>query len=117
LSFIAGLKKYGKDSVLLIDEYSTEQLYEVSEDYAEGDYSLEMIKEAHKKYCQDTNTNIPIDEWRAKISDYAVAKDNNGDYIYDETIAEAFHDVYLNGDNANDVSKYVVSVLKSKLEG
>ena len=36
--------------------------------------------------------------------------------IYDETIAEAFHDVYLNKDNAKDASKYIVSILKKKLE-
>ena len=35
----------------------------------------------------------------------------------DETIAEAFHDVYLNENNAKDASKYIVNVLKQKLEG
>ena len=37
--------------------------------------------------------------------------------IYDETIAEAFHDVYLNGDNATPASIYIVRVLKQKLNG
>ena len=58
---------------------------------------------------------MTMDEWRGTISKYALAKDNSGNYIYDETIAESFHDVYLNGDNAKDASKYVIKVLKSKL--
>ena len=60
---------------------------------------------------------MSLDEWRQTISNYALAKNNSGEYIYDETIAESFHDVYLNGDNASDASKYIVSVLKAKLEG
>jgi len=78
---------------------------------------LTMIKEAYENCKKDTNTTLEFDEWRATISSYAVAKDNNGDYIYDETIAEGFHDVYLNGDNAKEASKYVVNVLKERLEG
>ena len=44
-----------------------------------------------------------------------MAKDSNGKYIYDETIAEAFHDVYLNGERANIASIYIVHTLKEKL--
>ena len=58
---------------------------------------------------------MSIDEWRSTISNYAVARDNSGQYIYDETIAESFHDVYLNGQQAQDASKYIVEVLKKKL--
>ena len=59
---------------------------------------------------------MTLDEWRGTISKYALAKNNRGEYIYDETIAESFHDVYLNKNNASDASKYVVEVLKKKLE-
>jgi hypothetical protein len=76
-----------------------------------------MIKTAYNNYKKDTNTTLGFDEWRATISGYAVATDNAGEYLYDETIAEAFHDVYLNGNNAADASKYIVEVLKSELEG
>ena len=84
--------------------------------YAKGEFSLLMIEEAYNNYKKDTNTTLTIDEWRATISNYAVARDQNGEYIYDETIAEAFHDVYLNGDNAKEASKYIISVLKKHLE-
>ena len=75
-----------------------------------------MITEAYNNFKKEVGTTLNLDDWRATISSYAVAKDNSGNYIYDETVAEAFHDIYLNGDNAAQASKYVVAVLKEKLK-
>ena len=115
LSFLAMMKYYKINSILLIDDNSVETFYKLYSDFGEGDYSLTMINEAYENYKKDTNTSMSLDEWRGTISKYALAKDNSGEYIYDETIAEAFHDVYLNNDNAKDASKYIVRVLKEKL--
>lgn len=117
LSFLAMMRNYDLESILLVDNKNANDFYDVYGDFVEGNFSLFMIKEAYEKCKKERNITLSIDDWRATISSYAVAKDNNGNYIYDETIAEAFHDVYLNGDNAKDASKYVVSVLKGKLEG
>ena len=117
LSFLAMMRHYDVDSILLIDGSNVDELYKLYEDFASGEFSLAMIEEAFNNYKKNNNTTLSLDEWRATISNYAVAKDNSGEYIYDETIAEGFHDVYLNGDNAQEVSKYVVDVLKKKLEG
>jgi len=116
LSFLAMMRHYDVESILLIDNSNVDELYKLYDDFGKGDFSLAMIQEAYNNYKKDTNTTLTLDEWRATISSYAVAKDNSGNYIYDETIAEGFHDVYLNGDNAKDASKYVVDVLKKKLE-
>lgn len=116
LSFLALMKHNNVDSILLIDNNKLEEFYAVYDDFSKGEFSLLMIEEAYNNYKKDKNTTLTIDEWRATISNYAVARDKNGEYIYDETIAEAFHDVYLNGDNAKDASKYVISVLKKHLE-
>lgn len=115
LSFLAMMKNYKLDSILLVDSNNVSTFYSLYDDFGKGNYSLTMIKEAFQKYKKDTNSTLNLDEWRGTISNYALAKDNSGEYIYDETIAESFHDVYLNGDNASDASKYVVSVLKEKL--
>ena len=116
LSFLAMMKDYELKSILLVDNNNVTTFYEVYDDFASGRFSFSMINEAYENYRKDTNITIDFDEWRGTISDYALAKDNSGNYIYDETIAEAFHDVYLNGDNAVDASKYVVNVLKKKLK-
>ena len=75
-----------------------------------------MLEEAYQNYLS-SNQSIGFDEWRGQISEYALAKDATGNYIYDETVAEAFHDVYLNGNNANIASKYIVEVLKKYIGG
>lgn len=116
LSFLAMMKYYKLNSILLINNNSIDTFYKLYSDFGEGNYSLSMINEAYENYKKDTNTLMSLDEWRGTISKYALAKDNSGEYIYDETIAEAFHDVYLNNDDAKDASKYIVKVLKEKLE-
>lgn len=115
LSFLAMMRYYKMKSILIINNNSIDTLYKLQVDFSEGNYSLSMINEAYENYKRDTNTTMSLDEWRGTISKYALAKDNSGEYIYDETIAEAFHDVYLNSDNAKDASKYIVKVLKEKL--
>ena len=115
LSFLALMKNYDTNSILLVDSNNVNVFYDIYSDFGEGKFSLQMIKEAYENYKKDTNTSMTMDDWRGTISKYALAKDNSGNYIYDETIAESFHDVYLNGDNAKDASKYVIKVLKSKL--
>ncbi len=117
LSFLAMMKHYELNSILLVDNSNINTFYKLYDDFGKGNYSLTMINEAFDKYKKDVNTSMSLDEWRQTISNYALAKNNSGEYIYDETIAESFHDVYLNGDNASDASKYIVSVLKAKLEG
>lgn len=115
LSFLAMMKHYELESILLVDNKNVNTFYDIYSDFGKGDFSLQMINEAFENYKRDINTNMSLDEWRGTVSKYALAKDNNGNYIWDETIAESFHDVYLNEDNAKDASKYIVSVLKSKL--
>lgn len=117
LSFLAMMKSYNMESILLIDNNKVYDLNQLIEDFSEGNHSLKMINEAYEKYKKDTKDNIEFDKWRATISGYAVAKKNNGQYIYDETIAESFHDVYLNGNKASTASKYIINVLKEKLKG
>ena len=106
---------YKMDSILLINDNNIDTFYNIYSDFGEGNYSLSMINEAYENYKKDNDTSISLDEWRGTISTYALAKNNSGEYIYDETIAEAFHDVYLNNDNAKEASKYIVNVLKEKL--
>lgn len=116
LSFLAMMNNYKVDSILLIEDSDTDVLYKLIEDFGKGTFSYKMITEAYNNFKNEVGTTLKLDDWRATISSYAVAKDNSGEYIYDETIAEAFHDVYLNGDKAAQASKYVVAVLKEKLK-
>jgi len=117
ISFITLLKEKKVDSILLVDEKNIYTYTDIITDFSKGNHSKALIEEAYNNYLNDTKASIQFDEWRNTISDYAVAKDNSGNYIYDETIAEGFHDYYLNGDNAKEASKYIIKVLKKHLKG
>ena len=90
-------------------------MYTVYGDFNEGNFSNQIIKEAYNEYTKTYGAAISYDAFRGSISTYALAKDENGEYIYDETIAEAFHDVYLNGSSAAPASTYIVNALKKYL--
>ena len=111
LSFIALLNHHSTKSIVVLEDNQMQNYYQIYKDFGKGTFSKKMLDEAYQNYLKDNNS-IEFDKWRGQISEYALAKDDSGDYIYDETIAEAFHDVYLNGNNANTVSKYIVEVLK-----
>ena len=90
-------------------------LLDVNDDFNSSSYSYKMLMEAYDRYVSKYGRDLTFDGFRGTISSYAVAKDSKGNYIYDETIAEAFHDCYLNGDNAKIASKLILEVLKEKL--
>ena len=99
----------------MLEDEKLDAYYNIYRDFKESTFSKKMLDEAYKNYVKDYN-DIDFDIWRGKISQYALAKDDSGDYLYDETVAEAFHDVYLNGNQASIPSKYIVDVLKKYIE-
>ena len=117
ISFIALLKHYNVSSIFILNASNEDKLIKIMEDFNKGSYSLDIITEAYNRYKKEKGTDLSFDGWRGTISGYALAKDDKGEYIYDETIAESFHDVFVNGDNACDASKYVIKVLKERLRG
>ena len=115
LSFIAAIKHYNLSSPLIYNFENEDLFLDIINDRNEYKLSLQIITEAYNNYKSKTNTTMSLLDFRSSISKYAVTKNNEGKYLYDETIAEAFHDCYLNGDKAKDASKEIVSVLKKYL--
>jgi len=114
LSYIALLNDYNTKQMSFVKATESSLLYEVYNDFNEGKFSYDLLVEAYNEYTKSV-PNVSFEEFRSSISNYAIAKDNEGKYIYDETIAEAFHDVYLNNNNASLASKCIVNTLKQKL--
>lgn len=115
LSYIALLNYYKSDALNFVELDETTILYKVYDDFNVGDFSLKILEEAYNKFVQRTGSTMSFYQFRESISQYAVAKNSSGAYIYDETIAEAFHDYYLNKENAAPASLVIVEVLRSKL--
>lgn len=117
VSFLTMMSSHSLDSVYYSEgDAKQSKIYEVILDFVDGNYSLDIITTAYNNYKNDTNDNIELDAWRGTISQYALAKRNTGEYIYDETIAESFHDIFVNGDKAKPASKYVYKEVKERFE-
>lgn len=114
LSYIAMLNYYHSKKLNFIRVSDSNMLFTIYDDFNAGDFSKKIITEAHRRYTANGNV-ISFDEFRALISQYAVVRDGEGNYVYDETIAEAFHDVYLNGEAASKASLLIMDVLKGYL--
>lgn len=114
LSYVALMKYYNVSNLTYVKASDSNILYKVYDDFNEGNFSYLLIQKAYNKYLEQYGY-IDFDSFRGSISNYAITKDSNGKYIYDETIAEAFHDYYLNGRNAAIASILIVEALESYL--
>jgi hypothetical protein len=115
ISFYA-MRKNNKIDQSLLYKKDDHNYYLLIDKYDSSEFSKQMLEEAYKLYLDEGNTQIDFDKWRGTISQYAVTKNESGKELYDETIAEAFHDVYLNKDNAKLASKYIIKILKKYVE-
>ncbi len=114
LSFVALLNHYNTKQLNFIRLSQHSVFLDVIEDFDNGTFSYSLLTEAYNEY-KNEYPGTSFENFRKSISRYAMAKDSKGAYIYDETIAEAFHDIYINGDNAKPASKYIMKVLEEKL--
>ena len=116
ISFYA-MRKNNKIDQSLLYKKDDNNYYLLVDKYESNEFSKTMLDEAYELYKKETNDNIDFDKWRATISSYAISKNESGKDLYDETIAEAFHDYYLNRDNATSASKYIIKILTKYVEG
>jgi hypothetical protein len=116
ISFYA-MRKNNKIDESLLFKKDDNNYYLLVDKYDSSEFSKQILDEAYKLYLEDGNSNIDFDKWRESISKYAVIKNEAGNYLYDETVAEAFHDYYLNKDKASIASKYIIKILRNYVEG
>ena len=114
LSYVALLNYYNSKQLNFVKSSNSSTLYKVYDNFNAGEFSYNLLVEAYELYKREYPYDS-FEQFRRSISTYAMAKDSSGKYIYDETIAESFHDVYLNGNNAKPASIYIVKVLEQKL--
>lgn len=116
LSYLVISKKNNMEFNILLNQGIINNYQSVLTEYEHDKFFLTLIDEAYEEYKKDTNTTMSLYDFRSSISKYAIVKNNNGEYVYSETIAEAFHDICLNGSNATDASKYIIKNINRYLE-
>ena len=118
ISFISLLRSTFLDDTLLLSKNNYNRYKTLVDSWNRGEFSKKIISEAYNNYKKNyKNDNISEYDFKSSISEYAVATDGNGDFIYDETIAEAFHDYYLNGNKAKKASLEIIKVLRKYMNG
>ena len=117
ISFVALLRSTFLNDTLLLSKDNYNKYKKLVDSWNRGDFSKKIIDEAFNNYKKKYKNNISIHDFKASISEYAIATDENGEYIYDETVAEAFHDYYLNDSNAKKASLEIIKVLKKYMNG
>ena len=115
LTLVATMKKYGLESINFVEESDVEKYAKVIQDWNSYAEPLSILKEAYQNYQKKYNDNVSFDEFRASISGYAMDTDAQGNPNYHETVAEAFHDYYTNGQNAAKASIEIYNVLKQRI--
>lgn len=81
---------------------SAEQIiYEI---YKNGTYAQDIVSKAYARI----STNMPLDELRKDISNYAMISDS-------ETIGDAVKDYYMNGYNASILSRQIIHVIREAI--
>ena len=115
LSFRAMVKYYHTNNINYVTSSEAKNVFNIYDDFLAGNFSYNIINSAYQDYIKNYNGTMSFDEFRGSISNYAISKDKNGSYVYDETIAEAFHDCYLNNDNAALASKLIWKYVKQYL--
>ena len=117
LSFLAELNNSNLSELTLITRRNFRSYSRLINESNEGVFSLKMLKEAYNNYKKSGNNEYDnLEAFRASISGYAAAEDDEGNPLYDETIAEAFHDYYVNRSQANPTSLEIMKVLKKYLK-
>ena len=113
IEFVATLKQYNIDSLIIVNADSFSNFYSAATKWANNKLCLQILNSAYQK----SGSTLSFDDWRATVSGYAVTKDNKGNYLYHETVAESVSDVFEYGSDASLASQYIVKELQGVLEG
>ena len=114
--FVSLLKSEGVNGITLVTKNNENQVNKVIEMVNNQTYSKKIIDGAIKNYNDSYNSNITVEEFAELISNYASSKNARGNLVYDEIIAEAVHDYYLHGSNANGASLKIIELLNLNIK-
>ena len=110
--FVSLLKNKGVDNVLLVTRDNVNSINDIINIINDQSYSRDVVYKAMTNYNNKYDLNYDVLHFAKLISNYAAVIDKSGNAVYDEIVAEAFHDYYLHGSSASKASSEVVNILK-----
>lgn len=115
ISFVILLRENNLHDITFVNSSNYEQINNIVALFDNGKFSTDLVNEALNNYNIKYNTNMDINTFASTISKYASSKDDKGNLIADETIAEAVHDYYLHGNSMKPSSSEIIKVIKERL--
>ncbi len=116
ISFVLLLKENKLANITLVNSSNYQSITNVLNSFEKGNYQQDILNTALNNYNTRYNTKLDLTEFALTISRYASEKDDNGNLIYDEIIAEAIHDYYLHDDNMQSSSAEIIKIIKEMLK-
>ena len=111
LTYVLAMKEVNLNTLVL--QYQNFSIYsDTLKKYTESTFSEKIVTEAY----QNSKIEETLEEFQENISGYAKTTDEYGNTLYNETIAEAFHDYYLNQEDAAKESIEIMNVLNQYIE-
>ena len=115
LTFVIFLRANDLENITFITKENENKINALLKEYETGLFSTDIVKQALDNYNYKYNTNLDLESFALTISKYAGVKNEDGNLIADETIAEAIHDFYLHEDNCSNSSYEIIKIINARL--
>jgi len=115
INYVTLLKENKVKNTILETKENEKNIDNIIEIINNQTYSKQLVNEALNNYNKKYKANIEISEFSLLISNYASQKNSQGEYIYDEIIAESIHDYYLHEKDASKASLEIIYILNVRL--
>ena len=110
LTYVLAIKHYNSINTLVLKNNDFQKYANTLNEYTKSKFSKKIVDESYNNYI-NKYSKISEEKFRHNISSYANTTSNDGEVLYNETIAEAFHDYYLHKEQAKKESLEIINTL------
>lgn len=114
ITYVTLLKENNIKDLTLVTKDNAQDYQKIKNILDSQTYAKEIVKTSLNNYNTNNNTTITKEEFVSQISNYASQK-INGEFNYDEVIAEAIHDYYLHEEKSSQSTIEIIKIIKERL--
>lgn len=114
ITYVTLLKENNIKDLTLVTKDNIEDYQKIKSILDSQTYAKVLVETSLNNYNTNNNTTITEEEFIIQISNYASQK-INGEFNYDEVIAEAIHDYYLHEEKSSQCTIEIIKIIKERL--
>lgn len=114
LTYVLAIKEQEGTNTIIVKFNEFKTYSDTLKEYTTSNFSKKIVTEAYQRLLKEKNETL--EEFQKNISGYASSEDEYGNMLYNETIAEAFHDYYLHQNNAKKESIAIMDIITEYIE-